>query len=56
MARLSGVLQNGEVSHDGSRGVVLPDPLAKGFVDPSLPSTTVHLEVIDHVLGKADGG
>ena len=46
---------NDKVSHDGSRGVVLPDPLAKGFVNPSLPSATGHLEVIDHVAGKADG-
>ena len=56
VARLRGVSQNDKISQDGSRGVVLPDPLAKGFVDPSLPSATVHLEVINHVLGKADGG
>ena len=52
----AGCEPNDKVSHEGSGGVVFPDPLAKGFVNPSLPSATVYFEVIDHVAGKADGG
>ena len=52
----AGCEPNDKVSYDGSRGVVFPDPVAKGFVDPSLPSATVYFEVIDHVAGKTDGG
>lgn len=35
---------------------VLPDPLAKGFVDASLPPASSQLEIVDYVRRKADGG
>ena len=39
-----------------SSPIVLPDPLAKGFVDASLPPASSQLEIVDYVRRNADGG
>ena len=39
-----------------SSPIVLADPLAKGFVDASLPPASSQLEIVDYVRRKADRG